>query len=201
LRRDVYVLRPPEHIHEVLVAQASSSRSRARGFPTPSKRRAARALSRIDEIVYGLIDREHDAARENLASRLSRVVDEEGDQQGMSRRQLRDELLTLFSRVLLESGAVTREQGDFGASAVRHATPNRVVGRSGARQRGVDQRQLNAQAACHVVGVATGVLREHLLAEALGVGVPTGGAQRSRVCGVVEPKVRCLASGKANKRS
>jgi cytochrome P450 len=65
-------------------------------LPTPSKRRAHKALTRIDEIVYGLIDREQSSAHDNLASRLAKMVDEEGDQQGMSRRQLRDELLTLF---------------------------------------------------------------------------------------------------------
>jgi cytochrome P450 len=65
-------------------------------LPTPSKRRARNALLRVDQIVYGLIDREQSFAHENLASRLAKAVDEEGDQQGMSRRQLRDELLTLF---------------------------------------------------------------------------------------------------------
>jgi cytochrome P450 len=65
-------------------------------LPTPSKRRSDRALARVDAIVYRLIDRAPSAERRDLASRLAAALDDEGDQQGMSRRQLRDELLTLF---------------------------------------------------------------------------------------------------------
>lgn len=65
-------------------------------LPTPSKRRSDRALARVDALVYRLIDRAPSAERRDLASRLAAALDDEGDQQGMSRRQLRDELLTLF---------------------------------------------------------------------------------------------------------
>ncbi len=65
-------------------------------LPTPGKRRSDAALAHVDDIVYRLIDRAPSATRRDLASRLAAALDEEGDQQGMSRRQLRDELLTLF---------------------------------------------------------------------------------------------------------
>jgi cytochrome P450 len=65
-------------------------------LPTPGKWRTQRMLANIDEIVYGLIDRPSNGARRDLASSLSQALDEQGDGQGMSRRQLRDELLTLF---------------------------------------------------------------------------------------------------------
>jgi cytochrome P450 len=65
-------------------------------LPTASKLRTARALARIDEIVYGLIDRPANAQRKDLASRLATALDDEGDKTSMSRQQLRDELLTLF---------------------------------------------------------------------------------------------------------
>lgn len=65
-------------------------------LPTPGKRRRQRVLSSIDEIVYGLIDRPGAAQRRDLSSTLARSVDEQGDGRGMSRQQLRDELLTLF---------------------------------------------------------------------------------------------------------
>jgi cytochrome P450 len=65
-------------------------------LPTPARRSRERVLSNIDEIVYGLIDRPGAATRHDLSSTLSRSLDEQGDGQGMSRRQLRDELLTLF---------------------------------------------------------------------------------------------------------
>jgi cytochrome P450 len=65
-------------------------------LPTPGKRRAQRVRDNIDEIVYALIDRPGAAQRHDLSSTLSQALDEQGDGQGMSRRQLRDELLTLF---------------------------------------------------------------------------------------------------------
>lgn len=65
-------------------------------LPTPGRRRTQAALARIDEVVYGLIDRERSGERKDLSSRLAANLDVEGDQQGMSRKQLRDELLTLF---------------------------------------------------------------------------------------------------------
>jgi cytochrome P450 len=65
-------------------------------LPTPSKLRTKRALSGIDDIVFGMIDRPRTQERRDLLSSLSQAVDEEGDQRGMSRQQLRDELLTLF---------------------------------------------------------------------------------------------------------
>lgn len=62
---------------------------------TPARRRTLGALSQMDDIVYALISRPHDPARHDLLSALSGSLDV-GDGQGMSRRQLRDELLTLF---------------------------------------------------------------------------------------------------------
>ncbi len=63
-------------------------------LPTPGNVRARRALSALDRIVFSLIDRAEGASlREDLLARLSRATDAEG---GMERKQLRDELVTLF---------------------------------------------------------------------------------------------------------
>jgi cytochrome P450 len=61
----------------------------------PVRRRTLGALAEMDEIVYGLIDRPRQDATHDLLSALAPAV-AEGAEQGMSRRQLRDELLTLF---------------------------------------------------------------------------------------------------------
>ena len=65
--------------------------------PLPSIRRSKRALARMDEVVYGLIDERRAAPdldqRNDLLSALVSGLGEEG---GMTRKQLRDELLTLF---------------------------------------------------------------------------------------------------------
>lgn len=64
-----------------------------RWVPTPKNMRAKRALAKLDEIVFEMIDRVPDEAREDLLARLTRATDAEGR---MSRQQLRDELVTMF---------------------------------------------------------------------------------------------------------
>ncbi len=65
--------------------------------PLPSIRRSKEALARMDDVVYGLIDERRRATdldeRNDLLSALVSALD---DGSGMSRKQLRDELLTLF---------------------------------------------------------------------------------------------------------
>jgi cytochrome P450 len=65
-------------------------------IPTPENRRVARALTRLDEIVYGLIRERRSSGtdRGDLLSMLLAATTDEGG--GMSDRQLRDEVVTLM---------------------------------------------------------------------------------------------------------
>ena len=64
-------------------------------LPTPGNRRLARAIQRLDEIVYGIIrERRPDEDRGDLLSMLLLARDESGV--GMSERQIRDEVMTLL---------------------------------------------------------------------------------------------------------
>jgi cytochrome P450 len=64
-------------------------------LPTPGNRRLARAIQRLDEIVYGIIrERRPDEDRGDLLSMLLLARDENGV--GMSERQIRDEVMTLL---------------------------------------------------------------------------------------------------------
>jgi len=65
-------------------------------IPTPGKRKARQARNAMDDVVYGLIDNHDGSEGDDLLSTLLAAVDEEGDGKGMDRKQLRDELLTLF---------------------------------------------------------------------------------------------------------
>ncbi|MEQ9497027.1 MAG: cytochrome P450 [Deltaproteobacteria bacterium] len=63
-------------------------------LPTPLHRRQAAALKAMDDLVYGVIDgRDIDQDHEDLLQDLLRASDAEG---GMSRKQVRDELVTMF---------------------------------------------------------------------------------------------------------
>lgn len=67
-------------------------------LPTPRRRRFRRGRARLDETIYRLI-RERRATGEDRGDLLSMLLlarDEEGDGQGMSDEQIRDEALTLF---------------------------------------------------------------------------------------------------------
>jgi cytochrome P450 len=66
-------------------------------WPTPANIRAWRAIRRLDEIVYGLINqrRADKSERDDLLSLLLRARDAE-DGKGMTDKQLRDEAMTLF---------------------------------------------------------------------------------------------------------
>jgi len=67
-------------------------------LPLPSNRRFARALARLDGTIYQLIAerRRSGEDRGDLLSTLLAARDEEGDGGGMTDRQLRDEVMTLF---------------------------------------------------------------------------------------------------------
>ena len=67
-------------------------------LPLPSNRRFERARDRLDATIYRIIA-ERRKAREDRGDLLSMLLaarDEEGDGTGMTDRQLRDELMTLF---------------------------------------------------------------------------------------------------------
>jgi cytochrome P450 len=66
-------------------------------IPTPSNLRFRRAIRRLDEVIYSIIagPRAGDEDTGDLLSMLLRVRDEETGE-GMSDRQLRDEVLTIF---------------------------------------------------------------------------------------------------------
>lgn len=70
---------------------------RPRWWPTPEMRAHRRALARVDAVIHDIIAarRACGARREDLLSLLLEAVDEE-DGRGMSDRQLRDEVMTLF---------------------------------------------------------------------------------------------------------
>ncbi|MEX0800832.1 MAG: cytochrome P450 [Dehalococcoidia bacterium] len=91
VRRDVMFLR--EHVNH----RAMRMMSLPEAFPTPRNLRFKRALRTIDNTVWGMIEERRRAGGEarDLVSILLSARDEE-DGQGMSDRQLRDEVVTIF---------------------------------------------------------------------------------------------------------
>jgi cytochrome P450 len=67
-------------------------------LPLPKVRRYEQAQSRLDRVIYKMIDaRRHSPdARGDLLSMLLLATDDEGDGSGMSDKQLRDEVMTIF---------------------------------------------------------------------------------------------------------
>jgi cytochrome P450 len=67
-------------------------------LPLPGNKRGLQAVSRLDGVIYRLIEeRRRDAgSKDDLLSMLLEARDEEGDGKGMSDRQVRDEAITLF---------------------------------------------------------------------------------------------------------
>jgi cytochrome P450 len=76
-------------------------------LPLPSRRRTLTALADMDAMIYELIDARlfartpegvlrHGSGRDLLSTLAAARADEVNDGEGMSRRQLRDELVTLF---------------------------------------------------------------------------------------------------------
>lgn len=63
-------------------------------MPTPRNRRYQRALATLDEIVYDIIEQRRENPGNDVISILLEAQDEAGD--GMSDKQLRDEVLTLL---------------------------------------------------------------------------------------------------------
>lgn len=65
-------------------------------LPTPTNIRVRRAVSKLDHVIYPIIERRRrdGAARDDLLSRLLAAQDEDGSQ--MTDRQLRDEVMTFF---------------------------------------------------------------------------------------------------------
>lgn len=65
-------------------------------FPTPRNLRAGKAVRRLDQLLYGLINRRRaEGQQDDLLSLLLQARDER-DGTGMSDKQLRDEAMTLF---------------------------------------------------------------------------------------------------------
>lgn len=67
-------------------------------LPLPANRRFQKARSKLDKIIYGLIEkrRANPGDKSDLLSMLLEVQDQEGDGEGMTDEQVRDEALTLF---------------------------------------------------------------------------------------------------------
>lgn len=68
-------------------------------MPSPQRKRIANAIGLFDSIIYELIDQRtpnDGAAPSDLLQRLVDAVDEEGDGKGLSRTEVRDELVTMF---------------------------------------------------------------------------------------------------------
>lgn len=64
-------------------------------LPTPGQRRIQHALAEVNSIVYGLIDRRMESA-ERGDDLLGALIEATKGEDGLTRRELRDELLTLF---------------------------------------------------------------------------------------------------------
>lgn len=69
-------------------------------LPSPPRRRVQRAVATLDGIIHGMIDRRaargaHDGPAD-LLQMLVTAVDAEGDGRGLSRKETRDQLVTLF---------------------------------------------------------------------------------------------------------
>jgi cytochrome P450 len=67
-------------------------------LPSPRKKRRSDNIAALNKVVYKLID-DHRASptdKGDLLSILLATLDEEGDGQGMSNEQVRDEVMTLF---------------------------------------------------------------------------------------------------------
>ncbi|HEX5708522.1 MAG TPA: cytochrome P450 [Pyrinomonadaceae bacterium] len=67
-------------------------------LPLPSTRRFQQARARLDRVIYRIIEerRASGVDRGDLLSMLLLAQDEEGDHEGMSDEQLRDEVMTIF---------------------------------------------------------------------------------------------------------
>jgi cytochrome P450 len=67
-------------------------------LPLPQNRRLKEAKARLDTIIYRMIEERRRSGEErgDLLSMLLNARDEEGDHRGMSDKQLRDELITIF---------------------------------------------------------------------------------------------------------
>ncbi len=65
-------------------------------LPSPAQRRALLALAEVDELIYGLIDNPQVTHGHHLLSALVGSTDATGAPSGRDRKQLRDELVTLF---------------------------------------------------------------------------------------------------------
>lgn len=67
-------------------------------LPFPRVRRLRRAIATLDSTIYRIIEERQRSGgdRGDLLSMFLMMVDEEGDQTGMSSKQLRDEVMTLF---------------------------------------------------------------------------------------------------------
>ncbi|HEY0136136.1 MAG TPA: cytochrome P450 [Nannocystis sp.] len=68
-------------------------------LPTPQRLRFRRALATIDRIVFAMIDAQRSdttATSGHLLALLASAIDSEGDGAGLSREEVRDQLVTLF---------------------------------------------------------------------------------------------------------
>jgi cytochrome P450 len=75
-----------------------------RALPTPGRLRMRRAIDDLDEVVYGVIERRtaeiangaHAERPRDLLQRLLDARDEQGDGEGLSPKEVRDQLVTLY---------------------------------------------------------------------------------------------------------
>jgi cytochrome P450 len=71
-------------------------------MPSPPRRRVRKAVAELDKIIHGFIDRRRDelaagnTGYTDLLQMLVAAVDEEGDGGGLTQKEIRDELVTMF---------------------------------------------------------------------------------------------------------
>jgi cytochrome P450 len=86
---------------ELLASFSSASQFLPAWVPAPARIRGERALGELNEVIYSIIgQRRREGDREtphtDLLQALLDAVDEEGDGKGLSEKELRDQLMTLF---------------------------------------------------------------------------------------------------------
>jgi cytochrome P450 len=92
------VKRALQEIAEPFANQATFKWILDNRLPTPAHRRFMRTAEKLDRIIFKIIRARRESGEDagDLLSMLLQARDEEGDRTGMTDRQLRDELMTLF---------------------------------------------------------------------------------------------------------
>jgi cytochrome P450 len=86
---------------ELLASFSSASQFLPAWVPAPARIRGERALGELNDVIYSIIGQrrregDRDVPHTDLLQALLDAVDDEGDGKGLSEKELRDQLMTLF---------------------------------------------------------------------------------------------------------